>query len=496
MNSKFLKLYNLIMEEIIKNENELSILDLKSRICQLIESELKNYIINKKEKNNLQKCQIIYQISNDINRNEFMDKLYDICVNSNLINKDDIIKDEYSGNPDGFSFIKSTGCKKVILLNSIGFVAKGGGGTRKNSTINSNLTELIPCLLFYNDSLCDNKIDENFISELIKIAESSIPNKNIFLDDQDKLSAINTLNSIDLSDSSHLIKIKSGIKIYNYIKNHPLKSNDGSDLNLKNCWWCYRKKPENVSPSNPSDIIIEIDTKSLKKYIGYSLKSGNFNVKTGKETTFEPKLNSYIEKILRDDIKDETLLNNFSKTFNENLKQIFSINGQSLYNIQNLPEFNPHDMTSLNEWKEYKVKNKNELRKISIDNKGYRHIQKIIIDFFIKNFNNKNFKSFFTEKCLGIMSEKDDDWKYFIDNGFFVIKANEKDDNLKNSAFNITPQINGDSIEIKEVTSLQSFIVKYNNKNYRISIRTCQGNGFLELPNLRFSVQDDKEDQG
>lgn len=90
------------------------------------------------------------------------------------------------------------------------------------------------------------------------------------------------------------------------------------------------------------------------------------------------------------------------------------------------------------------------------------------------------------------MSETDKDWENFVDDGFFVIKANENSVTENNEAFNITPHVTDNNIEVKEIISLQSFIVKYNNKNYRISIRTCYGLGFLELPNLRFSVQDDK----
>lgn len=402
MKSEFLKLYNLILEDL---KNNIDILALTKQLCNLIEkdssSDIKQYIVSKKENLNSKRCQIIYQLTNDINRNDFMDKLYDICINSNLIDKSEVVKDEYPGHPIGFSFINSTGCKKVVLSNVIGFVAKGGLGARKNSTLNSNLTELIPCLLFYNDSLAFHSIDSDFIEELKKIVQES--NGRIFLDDKDQRSALKTLSAINLSEPSHLIKIKSGIKLYKYIKNHMLNET------FLNIWWCYRKKPGNVSPSNPSDIIIEVVTDSPKKYIGYSLKSGTYTNKPTetekedwKETSFEPKLNSYVVTILSNKIADKSLLNEFTKQLNEMFVKVFSKEGFKNYNLSeyNLPVFTLTDITTFNDWEKYKKTNVTELRKIKIGNKGYREIQQFIINFFRTNFNTDIFKTFFINQCL------------------------------------------------------------------------------------------------
>lgn len=343
------------------------------------------------------------------------------------------------------------------------YKGKYSGAVRKNSTKNSNITQLISCLLFF-DETGNYEISESFLENLLEIIERY--GQHIFLTDADKISALATINSIDLSNTQERLKIKSSIQIYKCISDI-LEDNN---LSIKNVFWCYRNKPLNVSASNPSDIIIEVQTNedSGKKYIGFSLKSG-------KAYSKQQKLNSYVLAILKKYIGDESLISEFYRGFNEIVEQFFD-------------DLIITDKDSLNEWLSYKETNKEKLRQIDINTVQFRTIQRFCIDFFINAFKqNKKFKDFFIQKGLGVMSPISKDWDYFIDNGFYVIKGIENG----SAASIITPSLeNEDDFEVSpDENSIQSFNIKFNNHDYKATIRTSDGGGMLEVPNLKFTIQ-------
>jgi hypothetical protein len=343
-------------------------------------------------------------------------------------------------------------CKKydIPTWNKI-FKGKYSGKIRANSTINSNITELIPALLLF-DKNNNYNIDNTFIENLKNIANKY--SDKIFLNDSDKAAAESTLANLDLQNAQHIIKLKSGIQIFKYIKNII----DKHHYNITHAYWCYRSKPAHVSASNPSDIILKIDTDSQKCYIGFSIKSGKYSEKLQKETSKENKLNSYIIPILQKHIADTELELQFYREFNKLISTLFS--DLKITNYDNLTD-----------WTLYKKTHTNELSKIELNSKIFRTIQNFCIEFFITAFqNNKDFKDIFINSCLGIIPATSNDWQYFVEGGFYVIKAIENSVEAKD----ITPVIpKNPKIKIyKHPNSVQSFIIEFDNHKYEAAIRT------------------------
>ena len=263
---------------------------------------------------------------------------------------------------------------------------------RANSTFNSSITELIPCLLLY-DTTNYYTFDEQFIDNLKNIAKTY--KTRIFLTDNDYEYAIKILDELNIDDKQHAIKIKSAIQIFKYIKDII----DTQNYNVLNIYWCYRAKPMHVSNTNPSDIILKINTGTPKCYVGFSLKSG---IKNSKES----KLNSYILPILNKKIADESLTLKFYQEFNKLILNFF-------------PDLQITDFNTLHDWTQYKIKHKRELMKIDLNSDLFRTVQNFCINFFITAFNNnKNFKDIFIKTCLVTIPSDSTDWNYFIDNRF------------------------------------------------------------------------------
>lgn len=364
------------------------------------------------------------------------------------------------------------------------------GSTRKNSTNNASLTELIPCILFKFNELYNQEINQNFIDKIVDYIKNSSKMNESFLGN-DKEAALKTFKEIDLNDKLTISKINSGKQCYKLMKDI-LSSRR---IEYKNIYWCYRLKPEGVSSSNPSDVIIlGKNENGEEKYLGFSFKSGKFESEKGKGGTKEPKLNSYVITVLK--MYNENVLNDFYKKFNIGMKEIFSSNSSDL------PSFNPRNENDLNDWKEYKNENSFKLMSINLNDDKFRKSQKLIIDFFIELFKNdkKSFKQFFINKCLGTMnfSDKNDETNNFFEDGFFVLKGDErirKNEQLSEARI-ITPDIqkyqkmNDDDIKIiKDENSVQSFYVYFGEDKYMFSVRTSSGKSCKELPNLKFVCQ-------
>ena len=154
------------------------------------------------------------------------------------------------------------------------FVKPKAGGMGE-STLNSSITELFPCIMFENNikptGISETAIDK-LMEELLSVNTGSLK----CVGSKDREAAVSTLQKAD-SSSKYFDKMKAAISIYNYLvdenKNKPIKQ----------VYWGYRSKPKGVPSGHPGDMFIEYRDGQL---LGVSLKSG------GKKTK-EPQLNTY-----------------------------------------------------------------------------------------------------------------------------------------------------------------------------------------------------------
>lgn len=366
------------------------------------------------------------------------------------------------------------------------------GINKRNSTNNAALTELIPCILFNINELYNQEINEEFINKIISyINESKI---DIFLENKNKETALKIFKEININDNVVITKINSGKQIYKLMKQILQKR----EITFEKIYWCYRKKPEGVSVSNPSDVIIlGIDEKKNEKYLGFSFKSGKIKSENSKTESKEPKLNSYVLPMLK--LYNDNVLEDFYIKFNLKMQEIFS---KSIdFNSIDFPLFQPKNLKNLNDWNNYKKENSMKLFNVNLNDIKFRSAQTMIKDFFIELFNNdkKHFKNIFINKCLGVMNtqEQNEENDNFFENGFYVLKGDEKyyksNENI-NEAKIITPDIKKylqtdlSEIKIVNTNSVQSFNVYFGDDKYIFSIHTSDGKSCLELPNLRFAT--------
>lgn len=419
--NKFDKLYNIIMEDLVK-EACFSGADFPKHDYLYLTGVINDIINNKK---------IL------LNTNGSEEYIFDNLTDTDIADLNQVL---HSPSIDKFNMILKRITDNKVWWNKI-FKGKYSGQVRANSTINANITELIPALLLF-DKNNNYNIDNTFIENLKNIANKY--SDKIFLNDNDKAAAESTLANLDLENTQHIIKIKSGIQIFKYIKNLI----DKYHYNITHAYWCYRSKPPQVSASNPSDLILKIDTNLPQCYIGFSIKSGTYSEKSQKETSKENKLNSYIIPMLQKHIGDKELELRFYREFNK------------LISTLDFPNLTITNYNDLSDWTLYKnnPKNKSYLSTIDLNSKIFRTIQNFCIEFFITAFkNNKNFKNIFINSCLGIIPAGSTDLKYFL--GFYVIKAIENGVEAKD----ITPVIpENTEIEIyKQQNSVQSFIIEF-----------------------------------
>ena len=160
------------------------------------------------------------------------------------------------------------GRKFVILVKP----KKGGMG---ESTLNSSITELFPCIMFERQ-IKPTGTSEGDIDKLMERLLSVDTRKLKCVGDKDQAAAKTTLQRADTS-SKYFEKMKAAISIYNYL------IDENKDKPIRKVYWGYRAKPKGVPQNHPGDMFIEYED---GKMIGVSLKSG------GKKTK-EPQLNTY-----------------------------------------------------------------------------------------------------------------------------------------------------------------------------------------------------------
>jgi len=147
---------------------------------------------------------------------------------------------------------------------------KPKSGGMGESTLNSSITELFPCIAF--EKKLNPKSVEDFMEKLMAVDLSSC--KCIIKSDLP--AAEKTVNAAEGS-SKYAEKMDAAFGILKFI-------NDSHNAKpIKNVYWGYRGKPTGVPGNHPGDMFIEYTDGAM---LGVSLKAG------GKKTA-EPQLNTY-----------------------------------------------------------------------------------------------------------------------------------------------------------------------------------------------------------
>ncbi len=190
----------------------------------------------------------------DTDRDEILRRLKNAGIPANTTSTDSSV-DPIDGTFDGRNF-------------RINVKPKTGG--MGESTLNSSITELFPCIAF--EKKLNPKNIEDFMEKLMNVNLSSC--KCIIKSDLE--AAQKTVNGAEGS-SKYKEKMENALGVLKFINDQ----NNDKPINI--AYWGYRGKPKGVPENHPGDMFIEYRD---GKMLGVSLKAG------GKKTA-EPQLNTY-----------------------------------------------------------------------------------------------------------------------------------------------------------------------------------------------------------
>ena len=155
------------------------------------------------------------------------------------------------------------------------FVYKPIRGGMSQTTLNSSITELFPCVAFLT-GIKPQGTTKDFYN---KILNNNSPSLSCYLDPKDAQAGQEFIDKAETGKFNE--KVQNAMNILKWIravnKMHP----------ISNVYWGYRKKPKGVMKNHPGDIFLEFSNGNL---LGVSLKAGG-------EKTNEPKLNTYVRPI-------------------------------------------------------------------------------------------------------------------------------------------------------------------------------------------------------
>lgn len=155
------------------------------------------------------------------------------------------------------------------------FVYKPIRGGMSQTTLNSSITELFPCIAFLT-GIKPQGTTKDFYNKILNNNSSSL---SCYLDPKDAQAGQEFIDKAETGKFNE--KVQNAMNILKWIravnKMHP----------ISNVYWGYRKKPKGVMKNHPGDIFLEFSNGNL---LGVSLKAGG-------EKTNEPKLNTYVRPI-------------------------------------------------------------------------------------------------------------------------------------------------------------------------------------------------------
>ncbi len=161
------------------------------------------------------------------------------------------------------------------------FVYKPTKGGMSQTTLNSSITELYPCIAFTKGikvtSATRNEI-RKFHQQISKECKKDLVG-SVFVDNKDFEAGKSFIDNAERGKFEE--KIKNAINILRWIQGVNRKHEI-----IRVCWG-YRKKPAGIMSNHPGDIFLQFKN---KEWLGVSLKAGG-------EKTDEPKLNTYVKPI-------------------------------------------------------------------------------------------------------------------------------------------------------------------------------------------------------
>ena len=154
-------------------------------------------------------------------------------------------------------------------------VFKSAAGGMQETTLNSSITELFPCIAWENGWANPTSVDD-FYQKLITVDTNTLK----CVGSQDREAAKETIAKAPDS-SKYQTKMENALGILKYLRIQNKQSP------IKNILWGYRAKPTGVDEKHPGDMYI---TFKDNKVLGVSLKAGG-------KSTHEAKLNTYVNPV-------------------------------------------------------------------------------------------------------------------------------------------------------------------------------------------------------
>ena len=158
---------------------------------------------------------------------------------------------------------------------TVRIVYKPMSGGMTETTLNSTITELIPCLAFLN-GITETNIDKLY-EKIIGLSSKLQPP---YVTQNDLKAGLDFIEQMPES-SLYSMKMTNAMAIRKYLKD------TNNNKKIDTVYWTYRAKPTGVPANSPADIVIFFNDGSL---LGVSLKAGG-------ESTKEPLLNTYVKPI-------------------------------------------------------------------------------------------------------------------------------------------------------------------------------------------------------
>ena len=154
----------------------------------------------------------------------------------------------------------------------LAYKPRSGGMTE--TTLNSTITELVPCIAFLNR--CVERNPEKLYEKILGYPQS----QKCYVNKADQKSGVDFLEDMPKS-SKFKEKMMNAVAITKFLE-HTNKMKP-----ISNVFWTYRAKPVGVPSNSPADIVLVFKDKTM---LGVSLKAGGASTK-------EPLLNTYVNKI-------------------------------------------------------------------------------------------------------------------------------------------------------------------------------------------------------
>ena len=166
------------------------------------------------------------------------------------------------------------------------FIYKPTKGGMSQTTLNSSITELYPCIAFEKGIkiTASSKMEVKKFHQKIESAWSK--DLKCFVNDKDALAGRDFIANAERGKFEE--KVKNAINILRWLQGVNRKHT------IKTVVWGYRAKPKGIMSNHPGDIFVQFMN---DKWLGVSLKAGS-------EKTNEPKLNTYVKPIF--DFFDKT----------------------------------------------------------------------------------------------------------------------------------------------------------------------------------------------